>query len=165
VPCGSPTHYRQYRAGDVKSAKHVGGELAFDRLGIDFLEWSELTVSGVVDQHIDAAKAGEGGFQGGLSLCCMANVQLRCQNVRRVRGIRLLQPFKVEIGGNDDIARSQPCPGNTGANTTSASGNELDFAHSGMSCSIQANADVWCGVQPSSSRARFARTRLLEPKV
>ncbi len=160
-----PAHHRQYRPGDVEGAEYVGGELAFDRLGFDFLEGSELTIARVVDQYIDAAKAGEGGFHGGLGLRRVANVQLRCQNVCCVRCIDLLQSFKIEIGGNHYVARSQRCPGDAGADATGAAGDEPDFAHSGMSCSIQVNADIWRGVQPSSLRARFARTRLLEPKV
>jgi hypothetical protein len=37
--------------------------------------------------------------------------------------------------------------------------------HSGISFRIHAVTEVWRGVQPNSSRARLARTRLLQPKV
>ena len=71
-----------------------------------------------------------------------ADVQPGRHDLRCVCCVSKLQALGVKIGSNDEIPRGQRCLSDAGTNATGASGNKPDLAHSGMSSSIQARADV-----------------------
>src|SRR5450830_658729 len=122
MPTALCPQYRQHGTGDIEGAENVGGELAFDGLGFDFLEGPELAITGVVDQHIEAPELFKAGADDAVGLRRVADVQLRRKDLFTVADVSRIQAPEVEVGGDHPISRRQRGQGDTGTNPAGATG-------------------------------------------
>ena len=76
-------HHGQHGPGHVHGAEGVRLELLLDELEGGLLEQSELAVAGVVDEHVDAAEAGDGGLDAGVGLLLVGDVERQGEKILR----------------------------------------------------------------------------------
>src|SRR6266545_4442669 len=96
-------HDGQDGAGDVHRAEQARRQLPLDLLGRQLLEVAGIEVGGVVDQHVDAAEALDGGLHHCLGVGTAGDVELDDQQVVRLAdGIR--HGVGVAAGGDDGVA-------------------------------------------------------------
>ena len=72
MPGALLAHDRQDGAGDVHRADEARRELPLDLLRRQLLEVARVEVGGVVDQHVDAAEAVDGGPHRRLGVAAVA---------------------------------------------------------------------------------------------
>ncbi|MNP38450.1 hypothetical protein D3C76_1319620 [compost metagenome] len=68
MPAALATHVRQYRAGDVEQAEHVGGEQTLRFVGTGFFHRAQHAETGIVDQHVNPPET--------LDACCDSLMRL-----------------------------------------------------------------------------------------
>ena len=101
-------------------------QLPLDLLRRQLLEVARIKVGGVVDEHVDAAEAVDGGLHRCLGVRGAGDVQLDDQQVLRLAdgpGHRV----GVASSCDDRVPGGQRGPGNIDAHPTARAGNEPNF--------------------------------------
>src|SRR5271156_5694398 len=83
MPCFVGTHVRQNRPGHIEQTENVGAKHIFNLAGTGFLDRAKQAVPGIVDEHVDTAKALNGGLGSGNCLRLVANVKRQRKKPRR----------------------------------------------------------------------------------
>jgi hypothetical protein len=119
-------HDGQDRAGDVHGADEADRELALDLLRRQLLEEARLEAGGVVDEHVDAAEAVDGGLHRRLGVGAVGDVELDDEQiVRRADGLRHV--VGVAAGGDDRVARGERRLRDVDAQAAAGAGDEPDL--------------------------------------
>jgi len=116
-------HDGQDRARDVHRADETCRELAFHLLGRQLLEVARIEAGGVVDKHVDAAKAVHGGLDRRFGVLAAGDVEL-CGQHAVGPAERFLNGVGVAAGGDHVVAGGQRGPGELDAHAAAGAGDE-----------------------------------------
>ena len=128
-------HDLQHGAGDVHRAEEVGLDLCTEVFGGDLLEEPGVEVAGVVDRHIYAAEAVDGGFNRGLGVGRVGHVQLHDRQVREFSD-RLGHLVSIATRSDNLVAGSQSSLSDVDAHTAPRARNKPDLAHICTPCPV-----------------------------
>ncbi|MNL08642.1 hypothetical protein D3C87_1293700 [compost metagenome] len=126
------THVRQYRAGDVEHAEHVGGKQALGFAGAGLFHRAQHAETGIVDQHVNPAKTLDAFRDRLMRFFFAGHVQTHGQQVGMVAQFGD-DFFRFTGGGNHRVAGTQSTFCDEGTKTTGSSSNQPS-THFNSSC-------------------------------
>ncbi|MNX96141.1 hypothetical protein D3C86_1284430 [compost metagenome] len=126
------SHVRQYRAGDVEHAEHVGGEQALGFAGAGLFHRAQHAEAGIVDQHVNAPETLDAFGDRLMRLFLAGDVQPHGEQVR-VIAQAISDVLWLTSGGNHSVAGTQGVFCDEGAKTTGSASNEPG-THFNSSC-------------------------------
>jgi hypothetical protein len=142
----------QDRPGDVEGAEEVGLHLGAHLIGAECLEEARVEVAGVVDEHVDAAEALDGGRGRGVGRGGVGDVEGEGEQVV-VRADGVGGALRVAAGRHDGVARGECRSCDVDAHAAARAGDEADLgvSHGGCFPSRSAEPDrpaVPCRMRP-----------------
>ena len=119
-------HDREHRARHGGEAKEIGLEHGAHVGVVAFLDRGEIAVAGVIDEDVDAAEASLGGFDRGVDLILLVDVESEHEAVLLVPGDNVGDLRLVARRGDDAIAALEKDDCKLTAEPSRAAGDEPD---------------------------------------